>query len=225
MEFFMEKQEEILPLIRGSWYIAEAEDKQGAVVLSDSSQRGEGLWTQEDVKEYLTQNKSKLSLPEVITVNDIGEYPKLNIYSDESRAEGFHLGANPFSYRGNYWISPSIAKDLSGASAEEARELDGFVWLVKYRNSYDRGTNPIYSTSVMAKDDQDLRDFFNHPNRSIRWWVMGHRPLQERALEAGLKLTPKIIFTEGAIAGYQADIKEHEDRKAREDLARQFSRW
>lgn len=217
-------QENVLPLIRGSWYIADI-DGNDRLVLSDSFPRNECLWDEDDVREHLNKSKTNLNISVITFLQHIAEYPKLNQYSSESYMDRFHLDADRFSYSGNYWIAPSIGEQLSKTNVSEALEIDGFLWLVKYRDTRDRNTNPVYGTSVIARDEKDLREFFHHPSRASNWWLTGYRPIQERALEAGVKLAPKIIFTGSAIDSYHADIKEHEDRKAREDLARQFSRW
>lgn len=216
-ERITQKEKETLHTIRGEWYVAEhfphsvsteaqAENIYNATLVLVQSDY------ESDVKSYLNSERDRLKIPEIREVNDIYNYENMNPNNLDNK---LCLSASRFSCQSNYWIAPSIAETLSSASSDGSKEIDAFLWEFKYRNTKDLGTNPIYLSSIIARDEADLTAFFNEPNRCMWLDIITSRKIQYRALKAGLVVAPKIIFTASTIKNYQEDKEKISEERLR----------
>lgn len=215
--------------IEGSWYIVELDQQDqnqpnAALVFA----WGRGLFRDYGGKFLPEAKKSLEEIPEIAALGSVENqsyvYEKPVNYWDslskrslvrenDETFEGVgSLGIAKRSYTPERWITPKVAEEVLKADPQKPHYTPAKLYVVRYRDSRDRNTNPFHQTAVIARDEEDLRQFRQEefPN----WFDEGNRALTEMADSSELRFLDGIVMMPEVISDFQ---KRSERERSRPD--------
>lgn len=212
------------PTINGSWYIVTLnqpkEDQPNAALVLDW---GRGLFRDHNL-QFLPEAKCSLeelmeiaALGRIETESYIYEKPvnyrerlseKRLVRKDEETFEGVgNLGVyNSSGYTQERWITPSVAEELLQADSKRPYYAATTLFVVRYRDANDRNTNPFHQIGVIARDEEDIRQFKQRgfPN----WFDEGERDIKDMAADIQLRFLSGMVVMPKVISCFQKRAKE-----------------
>lgn len=209
--------------INGSWYIVEldqqAKDQPNAALVLDW---GRGLFRDYDLKFLPEAKKSLEELSEITALGKVENQSfiygstvnywdplstrRLVRTNDETFEGVGNLGISDRSYTQERWITPQVAEGVLKADAQRPLYIPAKLYVVRYRDSRDRNTNPFHQTAVIAKDEEDLRQF--RQKEFPNWFYEGNRVLTEMTDSSELRFLKGIVIMPEVISGFQKRSKE-----------------
>jgi hypothetical protein len=222
----------------GSWYLLTmtggAGQEKASAKLVLASRGGFNLGRE---GELCTEDKKVIEkLPQVTELGQIKEISHIfgeaiNYWDsfDEARLvktrDGYFTGIGglnieKYSYSSNRWITELIAKELLTADPQNVYHLDGCLFVVRYRDSNDRNTNPYHQTAFIAKDEQDISQMLC--SGKFLWFGEGYRNIANMIGEPNLQFVPGIVVMPGVLCHLRKMqeelVQNYEMQKLRETM-------
>lgn len=209
----------IIPtIINGSWYIVnlsqQEKDKSNAILVLDWDR---GLFCDYNGKFIPELQKSLEELPEIFSIGKVEnksflfekpveywiplQYRKI-IRRDEETFEGVgNLSISKYNDSDKRLITPTLAEELLKADISKPYYLPSPLYVIRYRDSQDIITNPFYQTAIIAKNEEDLRQF--RQNQFPNWFNHEFQTLKEMFAEPPLHLLEGIVVMPKVISNFQ----------------------
>lgn len=203
--------------INGSWYIIELnqqeKDQPNSILVLDW---GRGLFCNYEGKLLPETQQSVEDLPEIHAIgkvkntnflyeNQVNYWESLRhrklIRTNDETFEGIgNLSTSKYNHSNARLITSILAEEILQVNKEKPHYLDGQLYVIRYRDSRDRNTNPFHQTAIIAKDEADMRTFRQNELPSI--FDEGHRTLQELVAESNIHLPTSGIIVMPEVISY-----------------------